>query len=155
MGHERAAAQAAPGRSARGGGHQPVPQIRFVRRVGDMPLTGTAEQAPVHNRSFPSFPAHPERRHGAQIHGCITAAPRCSVPVGEGDGQAEMTDHKIPSRGQTATFSVNGVKRGDGMLLLYPDELTVVNTRDRKSTRLNSSHMSISYAVFCLKKKKK
>src|SRR5437868_9144750 len=26
---------------------------------------------------------------------------------------------------------------------------------DRKSTRLNSSHVSISYAVFCLKKKKK
>jgi hypothetical protein len=40
-----------------------------------------------------------------------------------------MTDRKVPSRGQTATFSVNGVKRGDGMLLLYPDELTVVNTR--------------------------
>src|SRR5437773_7485372 len=30
----------------------------------------------------------------------------------------------------------------------------VVN-RDRKSTRLNSSHITISYAVFCLKKKKK
>src|SRR5438309_8657370 len=28
-------------------------------------------------------------------------------------------------------------------------------SRDRKSTRLNSSHSSISYAVFCLKKKKK
>src|SRR5438067_7893886 len=28
-------------------------------------------------------------------------------------------------------------------------------TRDRKSTRLNSSHVSISYDVFCLKKKKK
>src|SRR5438309_8247249 len=28
-------------------------------------------------------------------------------------------------------------------------------TRDRKSTRLNSSHSSISYAVFCLKKKNK
>src|SRR4051812_49955973 len=28
------------------------------------------------------------------------------------------------------------------------------NVQDRKSTRLNSSHMSISYAVFCLKKKK-
>src|SRR5436305_8072433 len=27
-------------------------------------------------------------------------------------------------------------------------------TRDRKSTRLNSSHVRISYAVFCLKKKK-
>src|SRR5713226_1462214 len=30
-----------------------------------------------------------------------------------------------------------------------------VGDRDRKSTRLNSSHPSISYAVFCLKKKKK
>src|SRR5256885_8015361 len=29
------------------------------------------------------------------------------------------------------------------------------NARDRKSTRLNSSHLVISYAVFCLKKKKK
>src|SRR5256885_6611828 len=29
-----------------------------------------------------------------------------------------------------------------------------VNTLDRKSTRLNSSHLVISYAVFCLKKKK-
>src|SRR3712207_8943427 len=31
----------------------------------------------------------------------------------------------------------------------------VVSDRDRKSTRLNSSHANISYAVFCLKKKKK
>src|SRR5256885_9881103 len=31
---------------------------------------------------------------------------------------------------------------------------TVLNPLDRKSTRLNSSHLVISYAVFCLKKKK-
>src|SRR5436309_10550907 len=31
----------------------------------------------------------------------------------------------------------------------------VVKNKDRKSTRLNSSHVKISYAVFCLKKKKK
>src|SRR5690349_23345037 len=31
----------------------------------------------------------------------------------------------------------------------------VKQVRDRKSTRLNSSHVEISYAVFCLKKKKK
>src|SRR5258708_21184893 len=31
----------------------------------------------------------------------------------------------------------------------------LVGERDRKSTRLNSSHQIISYAVFCLKKKKK
>src|SRR2546427_8101093 len=33
--------------------------------------------------------------------------------------------------------------------------LCAVPGRDRKSTRLNSSHSQISYAVFCLKKKKK
>src|SRR5256885_7253673 len=38
------------------------------------------------------------------------------------------------------------VKRGEGQL--QPTEV------DRKSTRLNSSHLVISYAVFCLKKKK-
>src|SRR5439155_26437259 len=32
---------------------------------------------------------------------------------------------------------------------------SVVDSLDRKSTRLNSSHVAISYAVFCLKKKKK
>src|SRR5699024_11739322 len=31
--------------------------------------------------------------------------------------------------------------------------IKVINGEDRKSTRLNSSHVSISYAVFCLKKK--
>ena len=47
-GHERAAAQAPPGRSARGRGPQPVPQRRFVRRVGHVPTAGTAEQVPIH-----------------------------------------------------------------------------------------------------------
>src|SRR2546426_2155947 len=34
-------------------------------------------------------------------------------------------------------------------------EIVVAYAEDRKSTRLNSSHLVISYAVFCLKKKKK
>src|SRR5256885_4275142 len=34
-------------------------------------------------------------------------------------------------------------------------EVTTAAKPDRKSTRLNSSHLVISYAVFCLKKKKK
>src|SRR5438477_3670164 len=41
-----------------------------------------------------------------------------------------------------------GESRGAALLADRP------RLRDRKSTRLNSSHMSISYAVFCLKKKK-
>src|SRR2546430_12890790 len=38
-------------------------------------------------------------------------------------------------------------------VVLIPDEHDAAG-RDRKSTRLNSSHSQISYAVFCLKKKK-
>src|SRR3712207_8706168 len=34
-------------------------------------------------------------------------------------------------------------------------QLVLAEKQDRKSTRLNSSHANISYAVFCLKKKKK
>src|SRR2546427_7454370 len=36
----------------------------------------------------------------------------------------------------------------------FPSRLESRYRRDRKSTRLNSSHSQISYAVFCLKKKK-
>src|SRR5690606_40571540 len=38
---------------------------------------------------------------------------------------------------------------------LFPGWDKAPSRRDRKSTRLNSSHVKISYAVFCLKKKKK
>src|SRR2546421_8127597 len=43
---------------------------------------------------------------------------------------------------------------GDDVQRLDPEHRYLSN-RDRKSTRLNSSHDQISYAVFCLKKKKK
>src|SRR4051812_49947575 len=42
----------------------------------------------------------------------------------------------------------------EGVLAHVADVRRRVPGADRKSTRLNSSHMSISYAVFCLKKKK-
>src|SRR5438874_7837701 len=44
-----------------------------------------------------------------------------------------------------------GFYRPDGGFFLWLEEESAV---DRKSTRLNSSHVEISYAVFCLKKKK-
>src|SRR5437868_13169603 len=37
--------------------------------------------------------------------------------------------------------------------LLHVEHFADIGDEDRKSTRLNSSHVSISYAVFCLKKK--
>src|SRR5207302_9615777 len=46
------------------------------------------------------------------------------------------------------------VARARNDLLSAGAELVRLSGRDRKSTRLNSSHVKISYAVFCLKKKK-
>src|SRR3712207_7655565 len=57
-----------------------------------------------------------------------------------------------------------GIKPGHRLSYVFTDplaQLIQTNCRvprasiDRKSTRLNSSHANISYAVFCLKKKKK
>src|SRR3712207_5043479 len=42
----------------------------------------------------------------------------------------------------------------EGLVEQVGDKLGIVERQDRKSTRLNSSHANISYAVFCLKKKK-
>src|SRR3712207_7909509 len=47
-----------------------------------------------------------------------------------------------------------GVRHVRGDLLLDAAALLGAGHPDRKSTRLNSSHANISYAVFCLKKKK-
>src|SRR3989475_7676587 len=53
----------------------------------------------------------------------------------------------------TIPFSLNGDVFANGHRPKV--SLKVYNETDRKSTRLNSSHSQISYAVFCLKKKKK
>src|SRR5699024_11861949 len=57
-------------------------------------------------------------------------------------GVAELLDRGGPLRGRVL----------DPCLQLVAGD--ALQARDRKSTRLNSSHVSISYAVFCLKKKK-
>src|SRR5256885_11177265 len=54
--------------------------------------------------------------------------------------------------------SLDPVNAGNAMCALIttsaPAAIPARNGTDRKSTRLNSSHLVISYAVFCLKKKK-
>src|SRR5947209_14075225 len=55
-----------------------------------------------------------------------------------------------------AGYSANAevaISRRDSVLYI-PERLITHRHEDRKSTRLNSSHANISYAVFCLKKKK-
>src|SRR3712207_8999865 len=70
---------------------------------------------------------------------------RLPVLLGEGGAQRLVPPDDAAQRpGQRAG--------GEGAL--QPDRTRQV-VGDRKSTRLNSSHANISYAVFCLKKKKK
>src|SRR2546427_6705889 len=52
-------------------------------------------------------------------------------------------------------ISSGTAKAGDRFDATLAHSLAVNGKTDRKSTRLNSSHSQISYAVFCLKKKKK
>src|SRR5690242_21469972 len=62
----------------------------------------------------------------------------------------------LQRKGEQRFVLTNFASREVPETITNADELVIVSgTSDRKSTRLNSSHMSISYAVFCLKKKKK
>src|SRR2546427_13204190 len=62
---------------------------------------------------------------------------------------------RLPTAGADITLATELVVREDGWALYgFLDEAERrFFQRDRKSTRLNSSHSQISYAVFCLKKK--
>src|SRR5438128_12417660 len=61
------------------------------------------------------------------------------------------TDHKVVGMQYLATVLVLFFLGSMGAFMIRLEQ----STPDRKSTRLNSSHGSISYAVFCLKKKNK
>src|SRR5690242_21013057 len=95
---------------------------------------GTAIALPLLDAMIPAFaPAAataPVRRFGVVYH-----------PNGV------IYDQWLP-KGVGSNFELSPTLKG---LEPLKDKVIV----DRKSTRLNSSHMSISYAVFCLKKKKK
>src|SRR5690625_3200702 len=55
-----------------------------------------------------------------------------------------------------ARFRVNAFNQNRGAAAVFrtiPSRVLTLDDLDRKSTRLNSSHVAISYAVFCLKKK--
>src|SRR3712207_7418241 len=57
--------------------------------------------------------------------------------------------------GRAGARGADRLHRVDAPWAAAPSALLGAALRDRKSTRLNSSHANISYAVFCLKKKKK
>src|SRR5205814_4410300 len=91
-------------------------------------------QRPAQRRPLHSFPTRRSSDLSAATVSAWTATASATDNCG---GSATLTPSYTPppdncNRTVTVTFTV----------------------RDRKSTRLNSSHLGISYAVFCLKKKK-
>src|SRR3712207_7287003 len=72
-----------------------------------------------------------------------------------GDGAA-IRELRLVGRGVSPTIYGDGVTfRGNDVTNGHRGKSCfLVGDQDRKSTRLNSSHANISYAVFCLKKKK-
>src|SRR5256885_1787721 len=75
--------------------------------------------------------------------------PRRTQRMAFGDQPAGRVDHPT-----TAVRGVVVVDQLRGLALVAQPQRLVQQQLDRKSTRLNSSHLVISYAVFCLKKKK-
>src|SRR5699024_11551801 len=72
--------------------------------------------------------------------------------VGQNGGVFRATEGLQKEFGEDRVFDTPLAESGIGGLAIG---LALQGFRpDRKSTRLNSSHVSISYAVFCLKKKK-
>src|SRR3712207_9538471 len=63
----------------------------------------------------------------------------------------EFAEHRDGLYDPAGTTSEGGLS---AVGTLVRDQRTPTRAGDRKSTRLNSSHANISYAVFCLKKKK-
>src|SRR5438874_7301720 len=73
----------------------------------------------------------------------VTGVQTCALPIYARPGGARA---RPAARGER-------LRRGDRLRL--DGGRLPRHRQDRKSTRLNSSHVEISYAVFCLKKKKK
>src|SRR5438552_13983176 len=71
-----------------------------------------------------------------------------TIPRYEGRSRSRLVDRNARWRARPAG-DVQAFSRGDSL-----HAAASARFRDRKSTRLNSSHQIISYAVFCLKKKK-
>src|SRR4051794_41367363 len=89
-----------------------------------------------------ALPPDPDRNLALELVR-VTEAAAIAAARFMGRGDKEQVD-------QAAVDAMRPVLRSVAM-----DGIVVIGEGDRKSTRLNSSHPSISYAVFCLKKKKK
>src|SRR5437867_9586189 len=105
--------------------------------LGLVPAVATAQEATTVSGQVKSSPG------GTPLVGAIVSIPSLRVNATTGnDGRYRLV---LPA-GSTGAVQLSARRIG------Y--QTNSVPLTDRKSTRLNSSHRTISYAVFCLKKKK-
>src|SRR2546427_6741983 len=77
---------------------------------------------------------------------------RCPPPAGQPAGRARLAAVRMHAPGGT---DLRGGPAMSRLVVISNRVADPAKAADRKSTRLNSSHSQISYAVFCLKKKKR
>src|SRR3712207_8213846 len=79
-----------------------------------------------------------------------------ALPISPARGAGDRPPRRPPGRRRRGHRLVRAPHPpGPAVLLAHLRSGAAPQPADRKSTRLNSSHANISYAVFCLKKKKK
>src|SRR5437773_8034295 len=117
-------------------------RISIVQYLNTAPLVWGFTNGPLQGKYDLSFTVPSEcaddLRAGRADVAIIPAIEYQRIP-----GLAILPDMAIASKHQVRS-----------LLIVAKKPIEQVRTLDRKSTRLNSSHITISYAVFCLKKKK-
>src|SRR5207249_6022891 len=104
-------------------------------------------------------------RLSAEEAAYIDLKARLAIGLRERRRRRSLTQADLANRLQSSQSRIAKMEAGDpsvsldllvrSLLILGTSRRELSRIIDRKSTRLNSSHVSISYAVFCLKKKKK
>src|SRR5438105_7245126 len=94
--------------------------------------------------------ADPADRPRAQATSSVTLGRSCGL----GLRQRTTTSRNAEEKSAGSTMASLGSPKPDGGQRVSASNRLTPSAQDRKSTRLNSSHEWISYAVFCLKKKK-
>src|SRR5207249_10539706 len=101
---------------------------------------------PVIHRDLPSFPT----RRSSDLEAPVVPFPQTAIafqPLGSFSEPLGLEAARPPLRVAAARNQAGALQH----LQVLGDRRLAHRERDRKSTRLNSSHVSISYAVFCLK----